>query len=234
MPAANFSYSLSSPLYIQSSRIPCQLTLSTTSVSLVRSLSSCSCVTSVAFSLVSASALTHHCPQPSKVILLRGVRRRHFPTQNPPGASSSGLRGPPLHLPLFSDSLSCHGGARWPQHTQACSCPCLRAFVLAALSASEVISSDSLFPNLLQAFALISPVAFFDRLFKRTRHLLLLFCPYLIFLHSISNHMACMLLSHFSRVRLCDPMDHGPPGSSVHGILQARILEWVAMFLLQW
>ena len=27
---------------------------------------------------------------------------------------------------------------------------------------------------------------------------------------------------------LCDPMDGGPPGSSVHGILQARILEWVA------
>ena len=24
-------------------------------------------------------------------------------------------------------------------------------------------------------------------------------------------------------------MDHNPPGSSVHGILQARILEWVAM-----
>ena len=28
---------------------------------------------------------------------------------------------------------------------------------------------------------------------------------------------------------LCDPMDHGPPGSSVHGILQARTLEWVAI-----
>ena len=27
---------------------------------------------------------------------------------------------------------------------------------------------------------------------------------------------------------LCDPMDHSPPGSSVHGILQARILKWVA------
>ena len=26
-----------------------------------------------------------------------------------------------------------------------------------------------------------------------------------------------------------DPMDYRPPGSSVHGILQARILEWVAM-----
>ena len=28
---------------------------------------------------------------------------------------------------------------------------------------------------------------------------------------------------------LCDPMDHSPPGSSVYGMLQARILEWVAM-----
>ena len=27
---------------------------------------------------------------------------------------------------------------------------------------------------------------------------------------------------------LCDPMDYSPPGSSVHGILRARILEWVA------
>ena len=27
---------------------------------------------------------------------------------------------------------------------------------------------------------------------------------------------------------LCDPMDCNPPGSSVHGILQARILEWFA------
>ena len=26
----------------------------------------------------------------------------------------------------------------------------------------------------------------------------------------------------------CDPMDCSPPGSSVHGILQARILGWVA------
>ena len=28
---------------------------------------------------------------------------------------------------------------------------------------------------------------------------------------------------------LCDPMDCSPPGSSVHGILQERVLEWVAM-----
>ena len=28
---------------------------------------------------------------------------------------------------------------------------------------------------------------------------------------------------------LCDPIDYSPPGSSVHGIFQASILEWVAM-----
>ena len=27
----------------------------------------------------------------------------------------------------------------------------------------------------------------------------------------------------------CDPMDDIPPDSSVHGVLQARILEWVAI-----
>ena len=28
---------------------------------------------------------------------------------------------------------------------------------------------------------------------------------------------------------LCDPVDCSPPGSSVHGIFQARVLEWVEM-----
>ena len=32
-----------------------------------------------------------------------------------------------------------------------------------------------------------------------------------------------------SYLTLCDPMDCSPPGSSIHGILQARILEWVAI-----
>ena len=31
-----------------------------------------------------------------------------------------------------------------------------------------------------------------------------------------------------SFLTLCDPMDYSSPGSSVHGILQARILKWVA------
>ena len=36
----------------------------------------------------------------------------------------------------------------------------------------------------------------------------------------------CYLLS---RVWFCDLMDCSLPGSSVHGILQARILEWIAI-----
>ena len=28
---------------------------------------------------------------------------------------------------------------------------------------------------------------------------------------------------------LCDPIDSSPPGFSVHGIFQARTLEWVAI-----
>ena len=35
-------------------------------------------------------------------------------------------------------------------------------------------------------------------------------------------HAACS-------VAFCDPTDFSPPGSFVHGILQARILEWVAL-----
>ena len=39
-----------------------------------------------------------------------------------------------------------------------------------------------------------------------------------------------LLLSCFSRVlTLCDPIDGGPPGSPVPGILQARTLEWLAI-----
>ena len=38
----------------------------------------------------------------------------------------------------------------------------------------------------------------------------------------------CVLVAQ-SCLTLCDPVDCSPPGSSVHGILPARILEWVAI-----
>ena len=50
---------------------------------------------------------------------------------------------------------------------------------------------------------------------------LILFLFYIMF-------TACANLPQ-SYLTLCDPMDCSPPGSSVHGILQARILEWVSM-----
>ena len=39
----------------------------------------------------------------------------------------------------------------------------------------------------------------------------------------------CLLADLCAAVSLCDPMDCSPPGSSVCWILQARILEWVAI-----
>ena len=42
-----------------------------------------------------------------------------------------------------------------------------------------------------------------------------------------SLHVPVNLLQ--SGLTFCYPMDCGPPGSSVHGILQARILEWIIM-----
>ena len=43
-----------------------------------------------------------------------------------------------------------------------------------------------------------------------------------------SSFNQCVLVTH-SCPTLCNPVDCSLPGSSVHGILQARILEWVAV-----
>ena len=45
----------------------------------------------------------------------------------------------------------------------------------------------------------------------------------------IWGSLLLLLLSRFSRVRLCNPVDGSPPGSPIPGILQARTLEWVAI-----
>ena len=52
--------------------------------------------------------------------------------------------------------------------------------------------------------------------------------------------LSCVLCSCSVMSNLCDTLDCSPPGSSVHGIFQARILEWVAIssstgsFMTQW
>ena len=45
--------------------------------------------------------------------------------------------------------------------------------------------------------------------------------PLLVCVHVCSVALSCPTL--------CDPMDYSPPGSSVHGIFQARTLEWIAV-----
>ena len=56
---------------------------------------------------------------------------------------------------------------------------------------------------------------------------------YSCFLLAIYFTNAYMCISHAqllqSHPTLCNPMDCNPPGSSVRGILQVRILEWVTM-----
>ena len=60
-----------------------------------------------------------------------------------------------------------------------------------------------------------------DEWLNKTRSLLELpICPFLSAAAAAKSPQSCPTL--------CDPRDGSPPGSSVPGVLQARILEWVA------
>ena len=52
-------------------------------------------------------------------------------------------------------------------------------------------------------------------------------CPFVSAIHGGAVCVRARLLQ--SCPALCHPVDHSPPGFSVHGILQARILDWVAI-----
>ena len=53
--------------------------------------------------------------------------------------------------------------------------------------------------------------------------------PRSVKLAPLSRELFPLMLVTQSCGTLCDPKDCSPPGSSVHGILQARIVEWVAI-----
>ena len=61
--------------------------------------------------------------------------------------------------------------------------------------------------------------------------------PISLNLHHYHHYLNCCYLlsaaaaakSLQSCLNLCDPIDNSPPGSPIPGILQARILEWVAI-----
>ena len=50
-----------------------------------------------------------------------------------------------------------------------------------------------------------------------------------IHIYILLGVLICLCVSHLVVLTLCDPMNCSPPGSSVHGIFQAIILEWVAI-----
>ena len=62
-----------------------------------------------------------------------------------------------------------------------------------------------------------------------THRAVYLFPKSTINLGRIGLNMCVYVGSSQSCLTLCDPKDCSLPGSSVHGILQARILEWVAI-----
>ena len=45
---------------------------------------------------------------------------------------------------------------------------------------------------------------------------------------SLQIYSMCVLVAQLC-LTLCDPMDCSPPGCFIHGVLQARILKWVAI-----
>ena len=60
-----------------------------------------------------------------------------------------------------------------------------------------------------------------------------MFLQYINILNQHFTHIQCCACVHAKLLQLCStlchPMGCSPPGSSVHGIIQTRILEWVAM-----
>ena len=57
---------------------------------------------------------------------------------------------------------------------------------------------------------------------------MLIFQPHPLLPWELGVHM-CVCLVTQSCLTLCDTIDCSPPGSSVHGVFQERILEWVAI-----
>ena len=56
-------------------------------------------------------------------------------------------------------------------------------------------------------------------------------CPFICLLATGASFLVCKSESEAvqSCRTLCNPMDYSLPGFSVHGIFQARVLEWVAI-----
>ena len=71
-----------------------------------------------------------------------------------------------------------------------------------------------------------------NKLYKSDKVQVMLGTPPFVAIFCIPKALGCMKLKVLvtqSGLTLCDPVDCSPPDSFVHGILQAGILEWVAI-----
>ena len=100
--------------------------------------------------------------------------------------------------------------------------PCIRRCTLNHWTTREIPSLLNSF-NINKTLVQIPPLSCTST-YPITQRSCPLGCPILSTFEWVSEWVKLL-----SRVRLCDPMDCSPPGSSVHGILQARVLEWVAI-----
>ena len=87
-------------------------------------------------------------------------------------------------------------------------------------------SSNCCFLMCIQVFQEAGQVVWYSHLFQ--------YFPQFIMIHTVKgfcivNKAAATAKSLQSCLTLCDPIDGSPPGSTVPGILQARMLEWSAI-----
>ena len=144
-----------------------------------------------------------------------------------------GLNWCPLHWQVDSYPLH-HQGSPQPLILFSLTSPALTPlhtlflFMVSIVPTGFLYSFHSLFASLCGYFQLIFLLTywfFFFFLFLGQ------VCCWISVLNSSVYSLYCVhAKSPPSCVTLCDPMDCSPPGSSVHGIHQARILEWVAMY----
>ena len=94
----------------------------------------------------------------------------------------------------------------------------------------ELIKAHSLHRKYFNPILLLEPSSHYYRQLIPVSNIRLL----LFFSERIrpSSGVCCVLILHLC-LTLCNPIDCSPPGSSVHRIHQARILEYIAIFLLQ-
>ena len=107
-------------------------------------------------------------------------------------------------------------------------------FIYSAFTPLEKVfrKNNIIIPSLLSTFPVPVSSNKVPWQFKRTKTQTIICCPLESFWQCFNirktkdTHQPTYVLSH---LWLCDPMDCSLPGSSAHGIIWARILEWIAI-----